>query len=232
MPARKASSMDESPETSVVPMGVDISPFVEPPAYVHAPPVPPVEDVSPAESAVPPKEFWAQLIETLRTNKMADQTLAAELHAHAMKKALRPENDDHPEISAYNPRGDRDFPRPRPTQAYYLGPYPIASPQDYLTVTMTELELLARLQAGSYQVTKTDNSTALATVQVEMSSDGKTPYRTTIRIPMANDEQKANWPPLAQLLMEIVTGESPSTSITKMQRRIAELEQRLAVTAA
>src|SRR5262245_54522906 len=45
-----------------------------------------------------------------------------EMHGTALKAALRPENQLHPDVSFYNPDGERDNPRPRlRRQAFLLG---------------------------------------------------------------------------------------------------------------
>lgn len=187
---------------------------------------------TPGPQEMPPASFWEGLIGALQQNKVADQTLAADLHAQAMKKALRPEVEAHAGISHYNPLGERDHPRPRPSHIYMLGPYPIADPGNYDTVTRLELELLDQLRPGDYRATKADGQDVTVTVKTDLTANGTTPYRTTILMPMANDEEKNNWPPLVQLLTQITTGEAPMQSFTRMQQRIRDLEAQLAVTAA
>ena len=193
-------------------------------AYVPASP----EAVAAAPGAMPPPEFWTQLIDTLRTNKAADQETAAQLHAMAMKKALRPENEISPMISVFNPKGETQYPRPKPRCIFLMGPYPIAEPSNYDTATWTEIELLNQLRPGDYLVTKADGTDVKLTVKVEYESNGVTPFKTTLLMPIADDDQKANWPPLVQLLTQIVTGEAPMQSFARLSALIVDKDARIA----
>lgn len=165
----------------------------------------------------PTAEQWAQMMAVLAGNKEADMEVAATIHARAMKKALRPENEIAPGISVYNPKGEIAHPRTKPTHIFMQGPYPICSPQDYNTSTATEIELCNALQPGDYMVTKADGMDVKVTVKTDYESNGTKPYRTTIVMPMADDDQKANWVPLVQMLTQINTGEAPMASFTRYQ---------------
>lgn len=171
----------------------------------------------------PTAEQWTQMMAVLAGNKEADMEVAATIHARAMKKALRPENEIAPGVSAYNPRGEVAFPRAKPTHIFLQGPYPVCSPQDYATVTATEIALCNQLLPGDYLVTKADGTDVKVTVKTEFESNGRTPYRTTIIMPMADDDQKANWVPLVQMLTQILTGEQPQQSFTRYQTIIDTL---------
>lgn len=171
----------------------------------------------------PTAEQWAQMMAVLAGNKEADMEVAATIHARAMKKALRPENETAPDVSIYNPLGERDHPRKRPSHIFMQGPYPICSPQDYATSTATEIALCENLVPGDYMVTKADASAVKVKIKVDYESNGTKPYRTTILMPMADDDQKANWVPLVQLLTEITTGEQPAASFARMQAIIDNL---------
>lgn len=181
-----------------------------------------------AAGIAPTAEQWAQMMAVLSSNKEADMEVAATIHAKAMKKALRPENEVSPMISIYNPRGETQYPRPKPTHIFQQGPYPICSPQDYETVTATEIELCNQLKPGDYMVTKADGLDVKVTVKTEFESNGLKPYRTTLLMPMADDDQKANWVPLVQLLTQILTGEAPMQSYTRYQTLLASREAEIA----
>lgn len=170
--------------------------------------------------------------EIMRTNKEADIEVAATVNARAMKKALRPENEIAPDISAYNPTGGV---RVKPTHIFMLGPFPLASPADFNTSTVTEVTLLNRLQPGDYMVTKADGTNVKAAVKTEYESNGTKPYKTVIHLPLMDQEAMQNWVPLTQLLSEIVLNETPEKSFARMQRIIdqqaAEIETLKASTA-
>lgn len=188
----------------------------------------------------PTAEQWGQLIAALQTNKLADQEVASTLYAHAMQKALYPENKFNSGVSAYSPEGGT---RPVPNGDFYLNGwpapgqppprsgFPICARGDTFTVTNTEIMLLNTLQAGTYKVTKADGTETKAGVVQHLDLGGKV-ESTVIMIQIADDEQKNNWPPLVQLLAEITTGESPSKSYARMEAKIKELETKLAASAA
>lgn len=200
---------------------------------------PQVQEVVAAAGIAPTAEQWAQMMAVLAGNKEADMEVAATIHARAMKKALRPENEISPMISVYNPRGETLYPRPKPTHIFQQGPYPVCSPSDYETVTATEIELCNQLKPGDYLVTKADGTDVKVTIKTDFESNGFKPYRTTIIMPMADDDQKANWVPLVQMLTQILTGEAPMQSYARYQAvidrqaaELAALKQQLAASAA
>lgn len=206
------------------------------PKRVYKPRVPKVaQQAAAAVGIAPTAEQWQMLMGALAKNQEADLEVAATIHARAMKKALRPENEIAPGISVYNPQGEVAHPRPKPSHIFLMGPYPICEPGNYDTVTATEITLCNALTPGDYMVTKADGTAVKLTVKTEFESNGLKPYKTTILIPMADDEQKNNWPPLVQLLTEVTTGETPMKSYARYQAvidardaRIHELEAQLA----
>lgn len=182
----------------------------------------------------PSMEQWSMLMEKLTKNQQLDIETAATINAQAMKKALRPENEIAPGISVFNPAGEQAFPRRKPSQIYMLAKYPICDPGNYETTTVTELALLEQLKGGVYKVTKADMSDVSVMVRQELDAGGK-PYKTTLFADgkgLKDDEDKNNWPPLIQVLTEIVTGDGPAKSYTRLSARIAELEAKLAAQAA
>lgn len=199
-----------------------------------------VEAVASAGIA-PTAEQWTQMMAVLAGNKEKDLEVAADIHARAMKKALRPENEIAPGISVYNPRGEVAFPREKPSHIYMIGPYPICDPGNYDTTTATEIALLNQVVPGVYPVTKSDASQVRMLVKTDTDGAGK-PYRTILFADgkgIMDDEQKNNWGPLLQILSEIVFGETPTRSLERYQsiidardREIATLKTQLAATAA
>ncbi len=201
---------------------------------------PQMADAAAGGGMAPTMEQWASLIDALKHNSAADQEMAALFHAQAMKKALRPENEVAPGVSAYNPTGGV---RPVPNGEFYLSGWPapgqpvprggftICTVNDTFTVTNTEITLLNQLKAGTYAVTKADGTETKAGVVQHLDLGGKV-ATTVIMIQIADDEQKNNWPPLVQLLTEILTGESPTKSFARMQAQIRDLETKLAASSA
>jgi hypothetical protein len=141
-----------------------------------------------------------RLVEAIRGGQTDRVAAEAEIHALAMRKQLRPENDTHPDQSVFNPRGERDHPRPLLVCEMFLGPYPL----ERQTLTRQEIELLNQLQPGSYEITKADGLVIPFHVIPRMRVDGKTVERITIAFPCADDDQKQNFPSFATMLREVV----------------------------
>lgn len=172
-----------------------------------------------AQGIAPTAEQWAALMATLAGNKLADIEVAATINAQAMKKALRPENEIAPAISAFNPKGETKYPRPRPRQIYMMARYPICDPGNYDTTTWSEIELLNQLRPGAYMVTKSDGTDVEVLVKGENDSAGR-PYKMTLFADgkgIQDDEQRNNWPSLMQVLTQMVTGEQPAQSFARYQ---------------
>ncbi len=179
-----------------------------------------------AQGIAPTAEQWALLMATLAGNKLADIEVAATINAQAMKKALRPENEIAPAISAFNPKGETKYPRPKPTQIYMMARYPICDPGNYDTTTWTEIELLNQLRGGAYRVTKSDGTDIEVLVKGETDSAGR-PYKMTLFADgkgIQDDEQRNNWPSLMQVLTQMVTGEQPAQSFARYQSIIDKLQ--------
>lgn len=193
-----------------------------------------VQEVVSQAGFAPTMEQWAVLMEKLTKNQALDIENAATINAQAMKKALRPENEIAPGVSIFNPAGELKSPRLKPTQIYMLAKYPICDPGNYETTTVTELALLEQLKGGVYKVTKSDGTDVQLMVRQELDAAQK-PYKTTLFADgkgLKDDEDKNNWPPLIQILTEIVTGDGPAKSFSRMAERIAQLEAQLAAAAA
>lgn len=149
--------------------------------------------------AFSPDQF-TQLIEAIRGRGTDQIEAQAEIHARALKKQLYPQNDTCPEISPYNPRGDRDHPRPPLKCAFFLGPYPLERD----TLTLQEITLMNQLEPGNYEITKADGQVVTFLVIPRFLMDGRTLERLTIGFPCADNEQRQNFPPFAQMLREVV----------------------------
>jgi hypothetical protein len=156
---------------------------------------------APARSNVgfTPDQF-DRLIDAIKSNSTDQVEAQAQIHALAMRKQLRPENDTHPDVSVYNPRGERDHPRPQLICDMFLGPYPL----ERQTLTVKECELLNQLEPGLYDITKADGSVVPFHVIPRLRVDGKTIERITIAFPCADDDQKQNFPSFASMLREVV----------------------------
>ena len=149
--------------------------------------------------AFTPDQF-SSLIEAIRGNQTDRVEVEAEIHARALKKQMSPQNDTCPQISPFNPLGDRNHPRPRLKCAFFLGPYPL-EPE---TLSVKELTLMNKLEPGQYEVTKADGQMVIFIVIPRYHMDGRTLDKITIGFPCADSEQRQNYPPFGQMLREVV----------------------------
>lgn len=92
--------------------------------------------------------------------------------AKAMQKAMKPENQDHPGVSAFSyPEGDVKRPRPAVPYEFYWNGYPIHKFPE--TEHWRELELILQVQPGEFNVLRKDGSKMPVTVRAERDADGK-----------------------------------------------------------
>lgn len=129
----------------------------------------------------------------------ATETQAAT--AKAMQKAMRPENETHPGISAFSyPEGDRARPRVTLPFEFFLNGYPCHKFPE--TEHWRELELMAQVKPGVFTVLRRDGS--LMKVDVEGTKDANgTVTRIEVKFPITREER---WlvPPKIVLLHQLV----------------------------
>jgi hypothetical protein len=138
----------------------------------------------------------------------------ADAYAGAMKTAMKPENASPPLMSDFNPKGDRDFPRPALQCAFTMGSAEM--PPELLTVE--EIELLNQITPGHYRITKADDSQV--TVSVVPTYDGASGAITKMALiaPFGgkhNPQDKDNWPPLRVWLAEALGVPPPQRPIER-----------------
>jgi len=159
-----------------------------------------------------------------RKNEGIDaSTLQAILAANAtgVQKALRPENESHPGISAMSyPEGDRAKPRDGILKyPFFYNNYPMHKFPE--TEHWRELELAAQVKPGEYTVIRKDASLMTVTVKGEKNANGDT---TAIRVefPISREEK---WliPPKSVVLYQLVYNDHP-------KRRFLEAMQEYLVT--
>lgn len=115
------------------------------------------------------------------------------------------ENRRSPEVSVYNPLGERDHPRPQLKCQMMNGPYPIERD----TLTWEEIDLLNQLEPGVFSVQRTDGSYMRLTITGERDAND-TLTKLTIRYPMANEEDNKHVPRLVPMLQQILGMAAPS----------------------
>lgn len=133
-------------------------------------------------------------------------TETAQISASTMQKALKPENDQHPGISAFSyPEGDVAKPRPVLPYELYWNNYPVHKFPE--TQHWRELELACQLTPGEFTVLRRDGSKMIVTVAGEKNADGKL-TKLTVTFPVSR-EDKALVPPMAVVLYQLVHPDNP-----------------------
>lgn len=121
--------------------------------------------------------------------------------AQAMQKAMKPENPEHPGISAFSyPEGDQARPKPVPPYEFWYCGYPVHMFPE--TEHYSELELMGQVQPGEYTVFRKDETTMKVTVRGERDANGKL-SKISVEFPVSREEK---WlvPPKAVLLYQLV----------------------------
>jgi hypothetical protein len=125
--------------------------------------------------------------------------VAAETYAFAMKKALRPENERHPDVSVFNPKGERDHPRPHLPCEYFYNQMPL----DRNDLTVDELTLLLEVQPGRYAITKTDDSEGTVEVFARRTGTGRID-QVHVCLHAVDHDARMNWPNFKTVLTQMV----------------------------
>jgi len=127
------------------------------------------------------KEQFDELLKT-RTTGAGD--LTADALAKAFSKASRPENPQAPMVSAFNPLGETEHPRP-PLRCKTLQN---GIQLDHDTLTWEEIEALNALPQGEFKVAKANGTRISFTVKHTLTLDGNL-ERVDIHYP-CKDEQR------------------------------------------
>jgi len=150
----------------------------------------------------------AEVLELAALQRQQSSALAAEAQtatAKAMQKAMRPENEFHPGISAFSyPEGDRARPKSLPFEFLYNG-YPCHKFLE--TEHWREVELMAQVQPGEYTVLRKDGSKMTVEVRAEHNADGQV-TKLDVRFPVSR-ETKWLVPPKMVVLYQIVHPDNP-----------------------
>jgi hypothetical protein len=137
-----------------------------------------------------------------------------------MRRALKPENARHPDVSAFNPLGERDHPRPAMRRKCFMSPgYELRAEE----LTREEIELLNSIEhnmearSGSWRAelkrTATDGTAELH-----------------IQVP-TNPDDRADLPKGLSLILRELVGGTAAVDPSSLAQRVAELEKQLAAKA-
>lgn len=112
----------------------------------------------------------------------------AKVSAESMQKSLKPENTQHPGISAFSyPEGDKARPRPvLPFELWWAG-YPIH--RDLDVQHWYELEQYAKLRPGTFTVTRSDGSPMKVEIVGQKNGSGEL-TRLDVTFPDESKEER------------------------------------------
>jgi hypothetical protein len=167
------------------------------------------------------------LLQEMRNAQSDEQRAAAIKQAEMIEQVLvktKPENTEHPGISVYSyPEGDKAHPKPplRCTTTICGHQFKKDAVE---TLTPTEVELLNRLDAGTYHVTKADGSRMKLAVEFVRNSEGGL-QEMRINWPCKN-EHRHNHLSMASYLQQAIDGAIPSHD--EMLSEIHRLKMELA----
>ncbi len=138
-------------------------------------------------------------------------------NAEGMRKALKPENPRHPDISAFNPEGERDHPRPKLTRkTFWVG---TELHEDELS--REEIDLFNQFTHS----TEAKNGAWTAEIRVT----GKLgESQLHIRFPSAAMDDRMDLPNGMAIMLRELLGGAQAVEPAALSARIAALEAQLA----
>ncbi len=188
-----------------------------------------------AEAAAQPSVTDAILLMTQILAELQSKTtvkderldvLATGVKALVDQENQRPhENRNPPDISSMNPLGERDHPRPElKCRMFWVG-FELTKQN----CSRVELDLLNRLEPGSYRVTKANGRTIPFTVEARQSLNGKL-EKLSVHFPCKSREDQGDHMPMVNYLREALGEAVPSVDILMSQ--VLALKKELAERAA
>jgi hypothetical protein len=189
--------------------------------------------VTPSAEGNPPalSPEAAALLEGFKgiTNELKQSRLdAPDVQAKAMKKAMRPSNDTTHGISAFNPRGEKDFPMP-PLKCEIRAPWSIHPA--FHGLDREEVELFNRLEAGEYDVELNDGTVARVYVKARINEITEKLERLDMETaPRWTNENKSLFPAMRVMLRSMLgDGAAGVMTMATEHRKIAAKELAVSV---
>ena len=136
--------------------------------------------------AEPVYTLTKEQFDTLLAARVAPEGgLTAEALAQAFKTANTRENPQAPMVSVFNPRGERDHPRP----ALRCKTFQNSIPVDHDTLTWEEIEALNALPPGDFKVAKANGKRIPFAVKFTKANDGETLEKVELSYPCKDDDR-------------------------------------------
>lgn len=136
--------------------------------------------------------------------------------AEATRKALKPENAQHPDVSDFNPKGERDHARPKlRRKTYWAG-----TELEHDELKLDEIELF-----NSFEHSCEARNGAWRAELKRTATDGTAELHITF--PSKNTDDRMDLPSMSLMLRELLGG-TKAVDADSLAQRVAELEKQLA----
>lgn len=160
-------------------------------------------------------------LEGIASGQVNSQRAASEALDMAAKMQ-QPDNRTGPNISAFNPQGESQHPRPKLRCEMFL---PWEAEADSLT--WEEIELLNLLREGEYAIRRNDGVKVKVTIKVKMNLNGTPDVLLMNSEAGFNDENAWMMPPLTNILRQVLMGhpetKHAAASVMTMDERRAAI---------
>lgn len=181
------------------------------------------KDVATAEAPTTNDALADALLKAMERMQPASGGLSAEQletvlksSAEATRKALKPENAQHPDVSAFNPEGERDHPRPKlRRKTFWAG-----TELDADELDRDEIELM-----NSFEHSCEARNGAWRADLKRTATDGTAELHFTF--PSKNTDDRMDLPSMKLMLRELHGG-TKAVDPDSLAKRVAELEKQLA----
>ena len=134
-----------------------------------------------------------------------------ESNSEGVRRALKPENARHPDVSAFNPLGERDHPRPKLRRKTFW----IGVPLEQEELTREEIELFNAIDHPM--------EARNGMWKAELKNSGTELH---INFPNATMDERMDLPSMRVLMTELIGGER-AVDQDSLLARVAELEKKL-----
>jgi hypothetical protein len=137
-------------------------------------------------------------------------------NAEATRKALKPENAQHPDVSAFNPLGERDHPRPRLRRKTFWAGTELHEDE----LSREEIDLFNQVE----HTVEARNCVWRAELK-RTATDGTSELH--VIFPCANTDDRMDLPSMTLMLRELLGG-TKAVDAESLAQRVAQLEKQLA----
>lgn len=150
------------------------------------------------------------------------QVAASDANSKAIRRGQDPSNVFAPDISCFNPRGEREHPRPK-LQCKMFFPWEA----EWESMTREEIELANLLEAGEYYVKRNDDSRIIMNIKTTIHPNTMKPERLLINHDTAlNNDYHWLMPPMRMWLRQILD-QRPHTKAAA--KKVMSMEDEIAL---